>query len=477
MSVIHGPTAVLADQSENNDNATNLMAIAHSNINQIDSITQLKTMQKTYNDYYKILEGKADNDAQRAIIKEQRDQTDEIYDSRIDELQTSKRHRRSNTWLRKIGRAGRRVVRNIGKGALWTGKQIDQSIRIVLKTTIRTLPNSPEKIAKFLITTALTGGTSSLKTALKNMVKTNVKRQLKSKAYTDLAKIAYRNKILRAFLEANDFTDNELRLNPEFQKKYKEYVKEQEAKRNDGQSDDNSPDAAYEGEGGYDSDDGVLLFEQMITYAKINEYYGLELAGTYTLESFNARVPSIEYYVNYFNNMPDYYKQDPNSAISDSIFTLNDRILLSSHLVGLPIKDGPISFYLGQSPDLIPENEALIYGHILGFAYTDDITDLTTIPVFFVNDETSIDTLMQGEIITDKEWSLSPEKTIFETIVTIDENNFFYIKGTCTILNDCRRNSFEYEDYAPTSAEHLLDYTFSFDFKSVDPLNFDLVNP
>ena len=303
------PYTTASAKDKKTDVAVRMMAAAHTRINGITSIDQLKGMKDGYRDHYDdLLNNPNLDDDQKAQIVAIRDGKIDALDEKIDDLEKAQRRRqRAHSPIGILGsvfRGGKRVVRR-------AGGIVGKGIEIAGKTVINVI-RDPRQLVKTAVIMVATGGVSSLKDAVIMIVKSQAKREVKKAAYAELARIAYQNPTLRKAVRLKEFLGIE--GNEDLDAALEEHFKQQEAEGDDsdwgdigpeGEGGYDDPDASasvdigYEGEGGYDDPDeaadysGFYTLELTLVNAAFTKHPYTSDSGFANEAEYNAYIDEV----------------------------------------------------------------------------------------------------------------------------------------------------------------------------------------
>ena len=252
-----------AAQARDPQDAYVLQAFAHSCVDGVDSIETLQEMRAAHVAAYDRLIAKADGTL-KTTLEARRDAAARMYDQKVSALsQNRSRPRGLRGFLRRVGTLGDKMFRGVKQGLGWTGKTVAKGVVNAVKTTVRSLPTTPQQLIPFLIEHSIGG--FSPRRLFKGLAVDGFKRSVEKDIFGELVRLTRDPKLLDDFIKLNRATGGRLKIDEGFVERYKEYLAQRNAgggtaEGEDAADDDgfasmgdlSEGDVGYEGEGGYD---------------------------------------------------------------------------------------------------------------------------------------------------------------------------------------------------------------------------------
>ena len=475
-----------------------LQAFAHSCVDGVDSIETLQEMRAAHVAAYDRLIAKADGTL-KTTLEARRDAAARMYDQKVSALsQNRSRPRGLRGFLRRVGTLGDKMFRGVKQGLGWTGKTVAKGVVNAVKTTVRSLPTTPQQLIPFLIEHSIGG--FSPRRLFKGLAVDGFKRSVEKDIFGELVRLTRDPKLLDDFIKLNRATGGRLKIDEGFVERYKEYLAQRNAgggtaEGEDAADDDgfasmgdlSEGDVGYEGEGGYDdpnedqasaASDAQSDYEALFRAIIAKGYSPVQtVSGTMTLTDFELSVPSFDYlYALEHHLHADDYAEE----------TLQENVLeqLANSEAYIDVHRAAIAAYQNQP---IPLAEAMFFSHagvgpdtrVLCFMGEGDIDghDIYRFQTWSIADAGAVrfdGTPVTGTCLRSvNEWAPVPISSTYEATLTIDEDGYLHISGTNTqdmIFAEIRVEDEGLGLWGSDFIYHMVKATVVFDLKSDAPI-------
>jgi len=459
-----------AKSTEESEDALLLKIKAHSYINDVDTVDQLKDMRDAYEKTYERLLKNTSGDLKLSLT-EQRDSILKLYDQKIEDLSILERRRKRNRGIGGVFRRLNSFLKNgtqkFIRGGKWLGDNLGKGIAKTIKTVVESLPTRPKDILTFILEYG--SGSFSIRKILKNFAVNTFKKDVENQVFSKIMQLAKDPQLLEAFIELNNVTGDKLNIDDGFLERYKSYINEQES--NDDDDDDDMT-------GGIDDDDDELLkaFENDdIDYVAIFQeqidsgYLPFKLEGTYTLKSYNLSVPSYNYLYAYYKHL-DYLgpESEANESIEYSTLYFDAHSQLIGAYAGQQIQQEDLTMFVRPQKDSLA-NLVSIYdmekdnAHYIYKYVTWSVADTID---YNLHGETFF-----GSASLDVDWETVPITVYYNTTMTIDADGYLHISGDTSIKNYFMSVHMDIEeDSWGAFICHMVEATIQYNFVSDQPI-------